>query len=404
MSNIEISVYCASDRFNYGDLLFPLILERFINSKEPKVNIQFYAMQDSDLSSLGGLATRNLRKLIDDAHHKNNHYVIVAGGEVLGATWFKLYRYLLPQKFSLLCRISNKLISQRVLDTITKKWYGSELTAPFILSKEHFSGNAYIIYNTVGGSSLAGQGSYFIDYVRSILRDAFFVSVRDTKTLDILKDGGVNQAQLAPDSAVIMSKFYSKKQLMEKICKESADILKAFPQGYWCFQVSEDHSRNHLEGIAKQIERVYQKFNLGVVLLPIGRASGHEDQIPLGKISKLISTPHRLPGNIGVFDIMALIAHSKLYAGTSLHGVITSTSFAVPRIGLTQRVPKLAEHLKCWDIVEYQECVEFDSLSNGIENALKVPQNKLDTKRQEVIEKANDILTKMMEDIVKNTS
>ena len=404
MKKVEISIYCASDRFNYGDLLFPLILHKFISLKISGVNIDNYAMEDSDLSSLGGMPTHGLKRLISDGRKKNNHYVIVAGGEVLGATWFKLYRYILPQKFSFLCRIINKLFSQNILDSVVRKLYSSRLVSPFVLSAEEFGGNTKIIFNTVGGSSLEAHSNSFRKRIASIVEESLYVSVRDYETETILKENGVRQVHLAPDSAVVMSDLFPSHELNQMVCQEVEKIFSDFSKGYWCFQVSEDHARNNLEVIAAQIDKVHQQFNIGVVLLPIGRASGHEDQIPLRKISERLNSPWRLPESIGVFDIMALIAGSRLYAGTSLHGVITSTSFAVPRIGLTHKVPKLAAHLKCWDITEFQHCVEFEELAMGADSAMRVSEEILNDKCNELIGKANFVLNQLVKEVNNDAS
>lgn len=47
-----------------------------------------------------------------------------------------------------------------------------------------------------------------------------------------------------------------------------------------------------------------------------------------------------------LFDIMWLIKSSKLYIGSSLHGIITSMSFGVPYIGYCKK--KLMTYIDTW--------------------------------------------------------
>lgn len=50
----KILIIGAFDRFNYGDLLFPIIIEQQLKTYSNALDIEYFGIVESDLSSLGG--------------------------------------------------------------------------------------------------------------------------------------------------------------------------------------------------------------------------------------------------------------------------------------------------------------------------------------------------------------
>jgi hypothetical protein len=145
----------------------------------------------------------------------------------------------------------------------------------------------------------------------------------------------------------------------------------------------------------QQLEKVYLKYGIPTILCPIGIAAGHEDQIALEKIYQSINTPCSISNEYGLFDIMAIISHSSLFAGTSLHGAITAMSFGIPNLGYCY-ISKLRGYLETWGIPELRECIEFTQLCDKLEGALTVNSKLLLNKREELINLTNGSLIKMV--------
>ena len=395
----KIAILGAFDRFNYGDLLFPVVLEKVLNQAEmDDFTIEYYGMCQSDLSKFGGKTTHPIDQLFAKGNLPADSVVIVAGGEVLGATWFKLHRYILSQQLSLPLRVCNKLFNHELLDSVSRKAFGLNLLAPFVVGPDDFNLPVKVVYNTVGGSSLKYCSERHRKKVIGKIAKAHSVSVRDWESKKLLETpGGCQKVELLPDSAIYMSELFPREELDKVVSKETREIIKQFPKGYICFQTADDHSRDSIPHIVKELEAVYKKTGLGVVLLPIGRASGHEDQIPLEKIKQHISTPAVMPGENGIFDIMALIANSKLYAGTSLHGAITALSFAVPHLGLTDKVPKLEAFLNTWSVKDLNGCIPFSALAAKAPTGLSVETEQLKKKSEELIHLTKEGFDRMME-------
>ncbi|MBV4467412.1 hypothetical protein KVG95_29280, partial [Pseudomonas sp. SWRI79] len=81
------------DRYNYGDLLFPLILEKALQSESGSI-VNYYGLIDSDLSQYSGKPTRSIKDFYQQT--KSGDHVIIAGGESLCTSWADLYSYLSP--------------------------------------------------------------------------------------------------------------------------------------------------------------------------------------------------------------------------------------------------------------------------------------------------------------------
>lgn len=82
---------------------------------------------------------------------------------------------------------------------------------------------------------------------------------------------------------------------------------------------------------------------------------------------------------------MMLIAQSKIFIGTSLHGNITALSFCVPHIGLTTRDPKLESFLNSWDLLEQSSCIPYNKICKKMKSVTAIQKEKLKQKRDELV-------------------
>ena len=155
---------------------------------------------------------------------------------------------------------------------------------------------------------------------------------------------------------------------------------------YYVLQVNLRTGKHHKQVIAEAINSIYRKYQIKCVLLPIGRASGHDDQVILQKIHKRTLQSSIYIRHNNLFDTMFIIKNSVCYIGSSLHGAITAMSYYVPHTALTSRSMKLINYIDTWNTSEV-ECVntsekieEFvhDSLYTGTSlNLRKIEDAKL---------------------------
>ena len=58
----DILIIGAFDRYNYGDLLFPIILEKQLQTYGQDFRFQFLGLVKSDLRPQGGIPTQGLKE------------------------------------------------------------------------------------------------------------------------------------------------------------------------------------------------------------------------------------------------------------------------------------------------------------------------------------------------------
>ena len=83
----------ASDRINYGDLLFPIIFKRVLS----KYNLDFlnYGIVKSDLKYFGALPTKSYKQFQKNIK-KSGGNIVIGGGEVFFGNWTTLYAFINP--------------------------------------------------------------------------------------------------------------------------------------------------------------------------------------------------------------------------------------------------------------------------------------------------------------------
>jgi len=337
----KIKIFAASDRNNYGDLLFPLVIQKIVLKERIHCEIENFGIIKSDLSAFGALPTQSYRQLIQSVKRDKGEemQIIIAGGEVLGGRWLNILRYI----SEFWNRInSNKLLRRIVnrsgfIENYYYRFYKS--SRPFILDHPFFS-KAAIAYNSVG--ALAAGGILNIKRYYKYFEQVGVLSVRDNYSLSNFSSVGL-KARLIPDSALIMSDLFT-----EELQQLVSDPVKEIGMSPYVFvQLGHSKGPDDLELFAGELETFSRKTGLRVVLCPIGLAMDHNDQKILSKLKSLIpSFIYYDPQNI--YEIMFLLAHSKMYLGTSLHGIITAQSFGVPSIAFTEKIPKLKYYIQTW--------------------------------------------------------
>ena len=67
MEKPSINIISAGDRYNYGDVLYSVVMSEYLKKYEPEIyagyNIEHYGIIKSDLTEAGGLETLPIREL-----------------------------------------------------------------------------------------------------------------------------------------------------------------------------------------------------------------------------------------------------------------------------------------------------------------------------------------------------
>ncbi|MEY2194026.1 polysaccharide pyruvyl transferase family protein [Neobacillus sp. BF23-41] len=388
----KICIVGAFDRYNYGDILFPIVIEKYIkdNLKEElnDFTIEFYALKDTDLTSIKGVKTKSIKYLKNDVKDGNN-IIIIAGGDVLPVRIFYAYSDLIENKLiNTLMSQSIRIFGTGIYDKFLINYYDLSSKFPWIIKNDDNNIKNHVYYNAVGASSIYKLPQKDLNVMKGLLEKSDYISVRDLKSEANLNNIGIKPL-VYPDSAIIMSELFSDEFLLDNTTQEVKNYISK-NSGYVCLQMNMYSLKGNEDRVVSEVEKLIKETNLKLVLLPIGKANNHNDLDALRIIKSKLGIDAYLPEDLNIYDVMYLIAKSNLFIGTSLHGNITAISFGVPHLGLNKNIEKLDYFLKCWDIEEIDGCINVDEINKAVQKIIKIDRKKLLIKRDELIRLANE--------------
>ena len=369
-------VFGAFDRHNLGDLLFAHVVAALL----PGRDLVFAGIADRDLTAWGGHQVEALARLAADTRPTN---IIVAGGEVLTCEAWQAAVMVLPdnEANAAAARFGRKTKgrtewAQRILGTARR--------APYAPAKSMVARPGRLIYNAVGGVELATSGAGLRREVMAALRSADLVTVRDRVTQAALAADGITAA-LAPDCGALVAELFGNRIRQRGLHGEPAAVRAAFPQGYLAVQFSTDCEDDAtLATLARELDAATQATGCGIVFFRAGTAPWHDAQEPYHRTAGHMQSRVHLFESADIWDICALIAGSRSYAGTSLHGRIVATAFALPRVSFlapdvaTGGKPcKQDAFVATWEMAELPCVVPLDHLAAGIAQASRADPKQL---------------------------
>lgn len=348
-----VAVVGPFDRHNYGDLLFPLIVEHMVRRLGLDLRLEYYATVRATMSAHGSVDARSMRQLFARAAD-GPELVLIAGGEVLPARWPEILGYLCRPTLARMIQRVSRLLGDRAAGLLLGRCMGSRAMLPFVLAPSDFDRPVRVRYNAVGGSHAGADSAFVRGMLRARLPESDYLAVRDRPTFELLQACGIAHARLVPDCAILVSRLYPPAQLRRQLGETARALLQRLAGGYVCVQAGAAHLAGQEDAFLRAVERIKRAAGLPVLVLALGRATGHADQRSQALLHQSGSAgsgsmPTVIADCDSVFDLMGLIAGARLYMGTSLHGAITAVSFGVPVLGLCpSRVPKLAAFLGTW--------------------------------------------------------
>ncbi|PWB53415.1 MAG: chromosome condensation regulator RCC1, partial [Nitrosomonadales bacterium] len=237
---------------------------------------------------------------------------------------------------------------------------------------------------------LASRTAAFRAEVEAKLRAADFVGVRDQFTLDCLAASGI-AARLMPDPAVMVAELSGEKIRQHAREGEVAQALERFPQGYIAVQFSAGFGDDATLGeIAAQLDQISHENGLGVVFFRAGAAPWHDDLDCYQRTAaRMRPSSVKIFSSLNLWDICALIARSRAYCGSSLHGRIAAMAFALPRVNLrhpaeASPLTKQAAYASTWEMPGMPITVEVAGIGQGILQAMAADAATLRHKAREL--------------------
>ena len=343
----------------------------------PGRELVFAGLVERDLRRFGGHRVTALADAIAGLRGRSAALIHV-GGEILDCdAWQAAVMLLEPHEARrIVARLDARPLQERL------QWaqgaLGTPALAPYTVSRSRFPGLAGVAYAGVGGVDLDATEPGLRAEVLANLAAADAVGVRDRRTLAHLEAAGVT-ARLMPDPAVMIAELFGERIRRHARAGEVAQVVDAFPQGYLAVQFSADFGDDAtLSAIAVQLDRVAAAAGFGVMLFRAGAAPWHDEPEILHRAAaRMRAAPVRVFESLDVWDICALIAVSRGYCGSSLHGRIAAAAFALPRVNLrhpacAEGAGKQAAFAAAWDDTGMRGAVGIGQMADAIRDALGV--------------------------------
>lgn len=369
-------LFGAHDRHNFGDLLFGRIALALSGNRP----ILPAGLVTRDLSCHGGLHVTAIAELARRFRDEPVEIVHI-GGEILTTTaWQAAVMLAEPGE-------ANSLIARYDADPVKAQAYAHErfgiaAAAPYLVGRELFPAARRIVCNAVGGADFLSAEKGLRDEVVMKLRDVDELVVRDQDTSAALHSAGLKPV-LAPDPAVLTAELFGAEITGEMASGEVADCRRAFAGGFLAVQFSADCGDEHtLTRIATQLDALAADFGWGIVFFRAGAAPWHDDVAAYLRCKARMRQPAWVFESLALWQIIALLAASEGFVGTSLHGRIVTGAFAKPRVSflppsLIGRPNKLVAYTASWEMPEMPGVVALESLAEAFARARGVAREAL---------------------------
>ena len=79
----------AFDRYNIGDMLFPLVVGRLLHGVQG-ASVDYYGLIESDYSRFGAVKTKAVSELLAEQGRRERTCAVLVGGEILAADWIDM--------------------------------------------------------------------------------------------------------------------------------------------------------------------------------------------------------------------------------------------------------------------------------------------------------------------------
>lgn len=330
----RVALVGAYERDNFGDVLFLELTSALLRGAEVLPTAPFGSQDDYRP------ANRDVLRLDEVLDGPPLDALWMVGGEAGGTSIASAYKMAANEgDFAAYSKLDRKARMRHLATTAGRSHHASPyLPRP---SSDPRTWSTRFVVNSAGLSGLRGLIGHRRDEAWAAVREAQFVSVRDAESSAVLRAENITHT-LAPD-------------LVHSLRGQKPDWLLRTPteSKYALIHVKESLLESFgPQRLAEVIMGSESLSDLRILLFVAGSARGHDSTTlyqdvveaceAMGARSRVSIAAERSP-----MAKAELIARASIWIGTSLHGLIISSSFDVPRVGL--ELEKLVRYARTWD-------------------------------------------------------
>jgi len=386
-SHSSISHLGTFDVENYGDLLYPIIFRLLVMKHSASTPIRHYSPVPRYAPLNAGFETNPIYSLFQPIAEP--HTVVVGGGDILRTDWDcvashynivsrnaypELRRSIGPiNGLSYLMRHYLRLRNPNgfFVDRFKSLWFNYPAPGPFIIDSENLPARSSISYISCGVPHAFTASEK--EKIKRTFDRARFTYLRDEESAGKLRQAGISsELHVAPDLAVTLSDHFDKADQATKGRSILSQLGIDNDQQFSIFQCK-PYPGFDPDEIERQLMRYRERTRSEVVLLPVGYC--HGDREFLQDIARRSAGALKYADVVSIFNIMAIIAASDLFVGTSLHGNLTAFSFGIPHLFGPLPVAKTDGCLEVMNLPRELKLGSWSDLNDRIEFALELGPN-----------------------------
>lgn len=295
---MRIAHFGTFDVANYGDLLFPRLLEwRLADIADEIVHI----------SPVGGVPVYRdvaVSHSLADVQRDGTEFdaVVVGGGNILHDNGTNLATY--------------RSVSQVAYPRL---WLGATQLA----TRQRIP----LVVNSPGVPRPPGKVASPL--MRRFAARADYFSVRDTYSQELLRSTGVAGTTVVPDSALeLRDMFTTNAPTNLDLPKRLEETLDA---RFAAVHINDRYKGGDLASLARYLDELSATLQAVIVLIAIGPCHG-DDAFAEKVAEQMQSNPIVYGAPKAVEDVAYVISRACVYVGSSMHGFITAASFGVPAL------------------------------------------------------------------------
>lgn len=335
----DLILFGAYDRFNFGDMMMPLAIARWIERNRPDVleryRLRYASLTESDMRDRDCLPTEAILKVCATA--SEDAVIVVTGGEVLEARRAGLFMHnsrsdAEHREKGRLRRKDPEAFTARMIEEIGDIW-----EFPYLPPQDCLPTGGRVMFNAIGGQAPDAGDEEDIRWARFAQAD--YISVRDERLARGLFERGREDVQMAPCAVGLIAEGYF---------RDLDDGARPCDEPYFVVQCVHNPKNIDQTALAEQVRSLSEASGLRPVLVPLATASGHSDH-------KALEAVHAELGDLAVMDeerslssILTAFRNAEFYTGTSLHGTITAMAYGIPYYPFKKSISKLGAYLGAW--------------------------------------------------------
>ena len=176
------------------------------------------------------------------------------------------------------------------------------------------------------------------DYARDVLNKVDYITLRDERSVEVLKAMGVEKPPVSVTSDPSVSIMpYGLDRVKEIFNNERIEL-----KPYFVISIREWKNKNIASEVAKAADYISKTYGLTPIFIPM--QNPHDTSISIDCIKQMSQKGYMIKGDYSFTDIMTVASKATLVIGMRLHLLMYGANVAIPVIGLVYD-PKITAYL-----------------------------------------------------------